>query len=352
MDHRPTMDPFAKGTHMSTRNESQNERPRSLRIALAHNLRQEESEDQAERMSEDYLELLRGALASLGHEVVPVEVTGTPEEIVDRLIDARPELVFNVAEGTAIPRREAYYPAIYEVLGLAYTGGGPALLRVGLDKRLMAKVFAVNNVRVPAGVLIMNEDDPLPEHLGYPLFIKPNYEGSSKGISAESLVESADEAREVIRKLLAEYPHGVDVEEFIPGRELTVPMLEEYPGHVLEIVEYSIEGDSHNIFDYERKSSQYKEEFLETHCPPELDPSVRQEVLALADRAFRIVKAPDFARADIRLHENGTPYLIEVNGLPGLRRESPMTTAAEAKEIDYNDLIDHIVRSARKRYQL
>lgn len=327
--------------------------PKRLRIALAFNLRQDENEEsQAEQFSEEYVELLRGAITDLGHEVVPVEVSGSPEEIVDRLIKAAPELVFNLAEGTTIPRREAYYPAIYEVLGLAYTGGGPALLKVGLDKRLMEKVFAVNGVRTPRGALLTKERREIPESLGYPVFIKPNYEGSSIGIHKDSLAETEEEAQAFIGELLEEFPHGINVEQFIPGRELTVPMLEEYPGHALEVVEHSFEGDDHNVFDYEKKSSTNKDEFMEVHCPADLSPHEREEVLKQADRAFKVVRAPDFARADLRLDEEGRAYLLEVNPLPGLREESPMTTAAEAKGIHYSEMIDLILRSACRRYDL
>ncbi len=329
------------------------ENPRRLRIALAFNLRQaEEEEIQAECFSEEYLEFVRGAIAELGHDVVPVEVSGPPEEIVDRLVGAAPELIFNLAEGTTIPRREAYYPAIYEVLGLAYTGGGAALLKVGLDKRLMAKVFAVYGVRTPHGALITKDQREIPETLGYPVFIKPNYEGSSIGIHKDSLAQTEEEAQASIDQLLEEFAHGVNVEQFIPGRELTVPMLEEYPGHALEIVEYSFEGDEHNVFDFEKKSSPNKSEFMQVHCPADLEPGEREEVLKQADRAFRVLKAPDFARADLRLDEEGRAYLLEVNPLPGLRADSPMTTAAEAKGIHYGEMIEMILRSACKRYNL
>lgn len=327
-------------------------RSSSLRIAIAYNRRRSDEEEQAELLTEEYIELVRDAIAELGHDVFPVEVSGRPEDVIDRLIEARPGLIFNLAEGTSMPRREAHYPAIYEVMELAYTGGGPALLKVGLDKRLMEKVFDVNGVRVPRGALVTREHRELPDWLEYPIFIKPNYEGSSMGIHKDSLAETPEDANAFIDELLSEFPQGVDVEEFIPGRELTVPMLEEYPGHVLEIVEYSFEGDEHNVFDYEKKSDPDKDEYLHTKCPAELEPVERQEVLALADRAFTVVRAPDFARADIRLHENGTPYLLEVNPLPGLRKVSPMTTAAEAKGIGYIDMIDLILRSARKRYDI
>ena len=96
-----------------------------MRITLGYNLRQEQDEAQAELLSQEDVDRLLGALRQLGHEVTPVEVSGPSDRMIDRLLNSRPDLVFNVAEGTDGPMREAIFPAIYRTLGLAFTGGGP-----------------------------------------------------------------------------------------------------------------------------------------------------------------------------------------------------------------------------------
>jgi D-alanine-D-alanine ligase-like ATP-grasp enzyme len=201
-----------------------------MRITLAYNLKKKHHEAQAELLSEEDVGRLLGALRQLGHQVMPVEVTGSSDQVVDRLLDSKPELVFNVAEGTEGPMREAIYPAIYRHLGLPFTGGGTALLLVDLNKRLAEKVLAVQGVLVPKGKLVTPRNPDLPEHLTCPLIIKPNFEGSGMGIHQDSVVGSPEEARQAIARLLKVYPDGLDVEEFIPGRELSVPMLEDWPG--------------------------------------------------------------------------------------------------------------------------
>jgi len=322
-----------------------------MRISFTFNLRQsEDDEKQAERFSRDYVDRVVSALEELGHEVSPVEVSGPPGEVVDKLIDSRPDLIFNLAEGVGGKRRESYYPAMYELMGIPYTGGTPGLLHVGLDKRLAGKILAVRGVRVPGAALVTSECPDLPDNLEYPLFIKPNYEGSSIGITQESVVENPEEAKKVLGKLLDEYSEGVIVEQYIQGRELTVPMLEAYSGYMLEIVEYQFKGEGHDIFDYETKAGDEEDKTLNTICPPELTPEERRDVLTLADRAFNVMRVPDFARADIRLAKDGTPYLIEVNPLPGLRPVSPLITAAKAKGLSYTDVIDLIIKSAKNRY--
>ncbi len=322
-----------------------------MRLSFTFNLKKsEDDEKQAELFSQEYVDRVVSALEELGHKVSPVEVSGPPGEVVDKLIDSRPDLIFNLAEGVGGKRRESYYPAMYELMGIPYTGGTPGLLHVGLDKRLAEKILAVRGVRVPKGALITEEHSDLTDDLEYPVFIKPNYEGSSMGITQESVAETPEEAERVVKKLLEEYSEGVIVEQYIEGRELTVPMLQAFSGYLLEIVEYKFGGEGHDIFDYDTKSSSGQDESLDTICPPELTPEERREILTLADRAFNVMRIPDFARADIRLTEDGTPYLIEVNPLPGLRPISPLITAARAKGLSYNDVIDLIIKSAKERY--
>ncbi len=321
-----------------------------MRLVLTYNAKTSDDQSQAERFDREYVDRLLEGLRRLGHEVIPLEVSGPPGAIVDGLVQARPELVFNLAEGTSAHKRESYYPAMFELLGLPHTGGATSLLHVGLDKRLTNKILAVRGLQVPGGALLTPEEHRIPDQLRYPLFIKPNYEGSSMGISQKSVVESEDEARPLIDELLARYPAGVDIEEYIAGRELTVPMLQAYPQRLLEIVEYSFPGGGHAIFDYETKAR--SDQAVETHCPPALTTRQRDAVLALAEQAFRVLRPRDFGRADIRLTVEGTAYLIEFNPLPGLRPVSPVITGAEAKGIDYEGVLELIVESAVRRYGL
>lgn len=322
-----------------------------MRITLAYNLRESEDESQAELLRQEDVDKLREGLDSLGHEVTPAEVTGAPGEIVDALIKSKPDLVFNVAEGTGGVEREAYYPAIYEHLGLPYTGGDPALLLVDLDKRLLEKLLAVRGVRAPRGAFITRENIGKLRELEYPLFIKPNFEGTSKGITQDSFAESPEDAEEYARKLLDEYPAGLNVEQFVGGREFSVPMLELYPGKILEIVESSFEGleGDKKIFDYEAKQKKKVKQV----CPPEnLDEETRHEIMDMAARSFQAVNCPDMGRVDIRLDNAGKPYFMEINPLPRLLPDASMFAAAQACGIDFNEMLELIVRSAALRYGL
>ncbi len=324
-----------------------------MRITFTYNLRRSEDESEAELFTQDYVDRLVSALEELGHKVTPVEVSGPPGKVTDELVDSHPDLVFNMAEGVGGKRRESYYPAIYELLGMPYTGGTPGLLHAGLDKRLVQKLLDIRDIQVPKGCLITEDYPDIPDDLEFPVFIKPNYEGSSMGITQQSVAESRKNAEKVVGELLDEYPEGVIVEQYIEGRELTVPMLEASPNYLLEIVEYEFTEGGHNIFDYETKAAgDSGDQPIKTICPPELTSEERHKILLLAERAFRVMRIPDFGRADIRLQDDGVPYLIEVNPLPGLRPISPMITSAKETGLRYTDVVELIIESARRRYHL
>ena len=322
-----------------------------MRITLAYNLRTEHTPEQAELLTEEQVARLIRLLSGLDHEVTPVEVSLPADDLVDALLRSEPDLVFNVAEGRDGPAREARFPAIYERLGLPYTGGDPSLLYVDLDKRLAAKILDERGVRVPRGTLVTPDHRDVPTDASYPVIVKPNYGGSSQGITQDSVAESAEEAREVVDRLLEDFPEGLVVEEMISGRELVVPMLEAWPGRLLEIVEAAFETDKkHDIIDYEMKRENSGTQQVEKVCPPELTPHERQAVLALAERCFSVMKCPDLGRVDIRLDGDGNPYFLEINPLPNLNRDASFMTGARAKGLEEDRVIELIVRSAARRY--
>ncbi len=320
-----------------------------MRIGLAYNLRGEDTEQFAELLTGEDVDRLLSAIRENGHEAVPLEVTGSPDEILDTIIPARPDLIFNVAEGLEGVHREAYYPAIFRMLRIPFTGSSSFVLHVGLDKNLTEAILMRQGICVPRNFLITDKDQPLPEEIRYPVIIKPNAEGSSKGITQASVVENEEAARERICELLPLYAEGLTVEQYIRGREIAVPWLEAWPGGVLEVVEWKFkQNNGYQIMTYRSE----KAGKLEAVCPPELDSGTRQAVLALADRAVSALELQDLGRVDIRLSEDGTPYFIETNALPGLAPTFSFMTAARARGLEFPEVIEHIIRSAARRYDI
>jgi len=325
-----------------------------MRIAFAYNEQRETTEEQAELFTREDLDTLLEAFWKLPYEILPVEVSGPIEETIRGLLDARPDLVFNVAEGTEGGMREALYPAIYQMLHLPFTGGGSALLLVDLNKRLSEKLLAVHGIRVPAGALVTPAKKDLPDDLNYPLLVKPNFEGSGIGIHQDSIVRTPAEAEERIARMLERFPEGLAVEEFIAGRELTVPMLEAWPGRLLDIVEYTFTDEgAYNVFNYERKKVHVNGRLpFEVHCPPELTSAERQAVLDAARTVFRTMPCHDLGRVDFRLREDGIPFFLELNPLPRLLPDAAMAIAAGSKGVELPEMLDMIITSAARRYHI
>src|SRR5688572_13002848 len=123
-----------------------------MRIALTHNLRLSDSEEEAEFDTETTVSALAGALERLGHLVERVEVSGPASRTVARLEAYVPDLIFNTAEGRRGRFREAFYPALFDELGFAYTGSDAHCLAVTLDKQLTKLVLERAGVRTPRSV--------------------------------------------------------------------------------------------------------------------------------------------------------------------------------------------------------
>ncbi len=327
-----------------------------MRITVAYNLRADDSESTAELLTQEDVERIVRAISELQHTVSAVEVSGSPNHVVERLLASEPDLVFNLAEGTIGSSRGAFYPGLYEQLGLPFTGGNASLLHLNLDKHLAKTVLSSRGVRVPQGALVTKQERSLPPKLQYPVIVKPNCEGSSKGIRQSSVAESAEAAERVIERLLDQYPAGLLVESFIQGRELSVPFIESYPGRLLAIVEHTFDlaktGGKYNIYDYEMKQGGEAATAVTAICPAVLAKSAERAVLAMARRVFEVMTCPDMGRVDIRLREDGKPYFIELNPLPSLHPAASMMQAARVAGLSFRDVLRLIIRSAARRYGL
>jgi D-alanine--D-alanine ligase len=280
-------------------------------------------------------------------------VSGKPNDVIERLLESDPDLIFNLAEGTIGSSREAFYPGLYEQMGIPFTGGNASLLHLNLDKHLAKTVLSSHGINVPKGILITSKDYILPDDLQYPLMIKPNSEGSSKGITQDSVVETRDLAMTRINHLLDYYPAGLVVEEYIGGRELSIPFLESYPGKLLDIVEHTFDldkiGGKYNIYDYDMKQGGEAAKSVNVVCPAHISAEEEKAVTKMARDVFDIMSCPDVGRVDIRLHTNGKPYFIELNPLPSLHPDASLMTAGRSRGLEFRDVLRLIIRSAARR---
>jgi D-alanine-D-alanine ligase len=330
-----------------------------MRIAFTHNLRLTDSEEEAEFDSAETVNSIADGLRAGGHEVEKIEVTGPASRLSARIESYGPDLIFNTAEGRRGRAREAFYPALFEELGFPYTGSDAYVLMVTLDKWLTKLVLGKIGIDTPRGRLVTTEDlkrvkDLGALGLGMPVLVKPNYEGSSKGIGDDAVVREPRTLAELLPKALRSYPNGVLVEEFVPGTDVTVPFLEGRGDEgVLLPVDYVVEPTARsrfNIYDYRLKSADSSK--VSVRCPPDLPRDIVSRLRAISKMAVRALGIRDMGRIDFRIGEDGRIYLLEVNALPSLERGASLFAAAAREGLDYAEALGIIVESAARRQGL
>src|SRR5437016_7420569 len=329
-----------------------------MRIALTHNLRLTDSEDEAEFDTRETIESLSTALERLGHRVERIEVSGPASRTAARLEAYAPDLVFNTAEGRRGRFREAFYPALFDELGFPYTGSDAWVLAVTLDKALTKLVLREHGVVSPKGQFIEEISELKLEGWRFPVIVKPNFEGSSKGITQESVVEDRQRLRALAERQLGRFPAGVLVEEFIPGRDLTVAFLEKCAPEragVLAPVEYVIaevelSKRRYRIYDYDLKSVHYNA--VNVRCPAELPAYVLERAQDMARRAYKALGVRDLGRIDFRVADDGQVYFIEINALPSLEPGAGIYAAAALEGLHTDGVLAKVIESAALRWGL
>jgi D-alanine-D-alanine ligase len=330
-----------------------------MRIALAHNLRLSDSEEEAEFDSEATVHSLASAIERLGHKVERTEVSGPASRTVARLEAFSPDLIFNIAEGRRGRFREAFFPALFDELGFPYTGSDAYALAVTLDKQLTKLILREEGIRTPGWQFVEKLSDLKAEDLHFPVIVKPNFEGSSKGITQESVAETVESLRGKVAQALGRYPSGVLVEEYISGRDLTVPFLDlvdnEFDG-VLAPVDYLIDpafaaGRKYGIYDYDLMTSQM-DTAVAVRTPAQIAPEMADKVRKMARMVFKKLDCKDLGRIDFRLSDAGVPYFLELNALPSLEAGASIYAAAALEGLHSDGVIGAIIESAARRYRI
>lgn len=291
-------------------------------------------------------------------------------KLCSMLIEYDPDICFNIAEGIRGDAREAQVPALLEMMGIPYTGSKVTANTISLNKSLTKRVWRDHGLPVATFQEFDNLDQKLEDGLDFPLFVKPVHEGSSMGISAQSVVHNHNELHSQIEKIIQKYKQAALVEEFLSGREFTVPILGRedarhvsrhpefygpdgfYPFYIQEIDTSST--DSPDVYSLGLKKLDYDEpgsaEFL---IPAPISVELTQEINHLAMQAHLTIGALDVSRVDIRMNKSGKPCLMEINTLPGLVPGfSEMYTIAERSGLLYSNMILEILYLAASRYGL
>jgi D-alanine-D-alanine ligase len=327
-------------------------------VAVKTELHQTKADTYAEWDTEETILAVKTAL-ELYHNVALIEAN---EESYQTLLQAKPDIVFNIAEGLRGPSREAQIPAILEMLGIPYTGSDSLTLGICLDKSRTKEILSYFNIVTPPFVVIDALHQLSELNVSLPCIVKPLHEGSSKGIYNASVVRSDEELHRQIKRIIGEYEEPALVEKFLTGREFTVAVLGNGSDlRVLPIVEIrfdSLPDDVNPIYSYEAKWIwDTIENPLDVHeCPAKISLRLQKEIEALCRDTYRVFRCRDWCRIDIRLDEQGRPNVLELNPLPGIlpnpEEHSCFPQAARAAGMDYNSMINAVLNAGIKRYNL
>lgn len=222
---------------------------------------------------------------------------------------------------------------LLEMIGVPYTGSGRLGSAMAMDKDISKRLFRQVGVPTADWVMAPAAAAWVGQHLGWPAVVKPSKQGSTVGLT----VVKRPEDFEAAVALAARYDDEVMIEAFVPGRELTVGVLEGRPLAVGEII------PRHEIFDYECK---YTPGMSQEIFPADLPPAITAEVQRLGVLAHECLKLGGYSRVDFRLTPAGDLFCLEVNTLPGMTATSLLPQSARAVGIEFPELCERICRAA------
>ncbi len=276
-------------------------------------------------------DILKQGLLNLGYSVTPVDVGS---DFIDVIASIKPDIVFNGLYGTY--GEDGYIPALLDMLGLKYTHSGVIASKLGFDKSLSHEIFKKHNINLAKHKIISRKEgiktDPMPR----PYVIKPLSEGSSIGVE---IVFKEDDFNFADYK----WPYGdkVIVEEYIPGRELEVAILD---GKAVGVMD--IKPLKRKFYDFDSK---YKKGFSNNTVPAILDPAIEKYIRELAERAHLAFGCRTISRVDFRYNpDKGKEGLcaLEINTHPGMTGTSAYPEICAYYGITMENILERLVKDA------
>lgn len=337
-----------------------------MNIAFAYNVKKSKpsvdlkKQTDLEFDSPQVTNTIQKTLISLGHQVYPVEANEKAFFTLSKL-KGKVDLVFNIAEGLWGDARESQIPLFCEILKIPYTHASPTTHAISLNKQFTKWLLAGANVaRVPTSFLIKGDAIKIPANFNFPAIIKPNNEGSSKGILDKYVINEAKTLLKRIYEIQKAGEKEILVEEFIDGREFTVSVLGNEKLEVLPIVEQKFDflpKGMHHIASFELKWL-YEDKLTDLtqayDCPARLTPKLKEEIIDTTKKIYKALEVRDCARLDYRLNRAGELYFLEINTLPGINPDEKVISyfplASRAGGYTFEKLIAKIVDLACQRW--
>jgi D-alanine-D-alanine ligase len=295
--------------------------------------------------SDETIDRLEAAIAELGYTVRRI---GDLHKLIAFLMGPQHvDVVFNIAEGRRGRSRESQIPSLLEGYNIPYTFSDPLTLGLSLDKVTTKQLWRQAGLPVAPFCTVETVADyqaPLQAGLAFPLFVKPLWEGSSKGVRQESVVKTLKELKEQVERVVTAYQQPALVEEYLPGREFTVGVIGSgQNAKVLGAVELIyVAPCTVNGF------TQKRDNVCRTLTPVTAEADL-EKLTVLSLNAYRVLGCRDASRLDIRMDKYGQPNLMEINTLPGLSAHSSLPLIAANAGLSFSGLLSIILDGAIAR---
>jgi len=252
------------------------------------------------------------------------------------------DVVFLAFHGGA--GENGWVQSLLEIAGITYTGSGPLASALAMNKHISKVIFREAEVETAPWVVLSDEEaggistiaEKVEINVGFPCVVKPNAQGSTIGLTVVQIPEQLAGAVELAK----EYDQQIMIEQYIPGRDLTVAILDEDPLPVVEII------PKHQVYDYTCKYTRGMSQYV---VPAQIPPNIEQHIKSQALRAYETLNCRGYGRVDFRLSADGRLFCLEVNTLPGMTQTSLVPKAAKAAGIEFPELVDRIVKLALQR---
>jgi len=297
------------------------------------------------------------ALKSEGFEASCANLKDDPARLHKLVAEDSPNVVFNLVElFNEDLSYEGCVAAFFDLYEVPYTGSPPFCLFLCRRKGFTKKILLQSGIKTPR-FRILEEPVIEPNHgLYYPLIVKPSLQDGSTGVEADSVVYDYSQLLRRLDRIFAEFKSPVLVEEFILGKELHVSILGNNPPRVLPLEEFNfseLQEDHPPLITYDIKWNPLSPAYHKVHsfCPAEVDARTEELVREQALRAYEATFCRDYARIDVRLGRDGTPYILEVNPNPDLTEGVSFMESAEEAGLSFSETLRQIVMFALDRAQ-
>jgi D-alanine-D-alanine ligase len=294
------------------------------------------------------------ALQRAGYQVAQVPIYS---DVESALVPYTPTqwIVFNLGEGLEGRLfEEARIAWALEAMGYCFTGSRGDAIAHSVHKAQAKTLLAANGVGTPPWCLFRHPDevDTLATDLLFPLIVKPVAEDASIGVGPDAVVHTVQALRQRVAYIVERYRQAALAEVFVAGREFNISLWGD-PPQVLPLAEidFSAFADSHvRIVSFAAKWEVDSFEYHHTPvlCPAPVDPDLGARIADTAWRAWAAMGCRGYARVDMRVSEEGTPYVVEVNCNPDLSPDAGFCRAARAAGYSYEDMVIHILEIARR----